>query len=401
MDFAFDFVRADAQNAAVVPVVNAFLSQRTNTTRLTSKKVSTFNGLIHELQTNSTVTTPIGDLLIAGHANHEGEIQIPMFSGQKGLTTFDVLVSTLSPTGQSITIPAGVMGTSSNVHIRGCNVGKDQSLLNEFKLAFGGAVNVTAPLFFDEFRLGRASGSAFEFMCYEFFINSAIKLADKAAMLAAFVAKMNALATAGTPWSFLDGTAVTSDNLKAWIGEGTAFNDERSPANLGQSVGSGKRAVKSLPVKRSFRIEKQVFTWNWTFATTATLADSSKLQSVFATTLANTDPQFKATYGAPNASPKYVRWGYASVPDFIAGFAQTGDPKKATAGTWHHEVKNKGLTLVSTGTRWQYTIIRPVTVAADPKSNLVFNYYPKKPTATDQPIVGLSETNPKFFGKSK
>jgi hypothetical protein len=389
MDYAFNFTRAPP---AFVLAARHFIAQRTDTTPIQKNAIADLQSLIGELQSNAAVAKPIDDLIVVGHANHEGFLQIPMFPGQKGLTTFEVLADTLVTSGHAIAIPTSVATAASTVHIRGCNIGKDQNFLNQMKLALGNVVDVTAPVNFDGFRWESDSG-AFEYMCHEFFVSSPTKLPDQTAILAAFVAQMTRLAAANTPWLFADGTAVTSDNLKTWIGTGAPFAHEVEDAQLAQSLGSGKRKRTTLKVWHQFRVELQKFPWPATFASVGAIP--SDHQAAFEQSIRN-DPKFQSDYG----SPEYERWGYDDVDDFINGFAGTKDAATAKPGTWSHQVqKGPPAQLVSTGFRWQYTIVQPITQAADPTTPLIFNYYPNAGSA-DVPIVSLFETDARFFAQS-
>jgi hypothetical protein len=91
--------------------------------------------------------------------------------------------------------------------------------------------------------------------------------------------------------------------------------------------------------------------------------------------------------------PWPTRLGYQSIPDFIAGHVGNTKPG-AKRGIWMHQ-RQKNL-LISTGFRWQYTILVPVTQTADPKSNLFFNFHPN-PGSTDSEILNMVESDRSFF----
>lgn len=190
--------------------VRQLFQRRANTTLIHNPRtIATVRAFVDHLATSGTVARPIEDALIGAHANSEGWIFIPMFGGQAGPTSYEILEDTLANPARSIALQDAVIGhnpgdpITHSVHFKGCNIGKAQPFVAKFREALGDHVNVTAPKHFHgitpEPRLG-----IFEYMAYEFSLRQPTDFPNRAAVLAAFQA-------AG--FSYVDGTAVAAAGL--------------------------------------------------------------------------------------------------------------------------------------------------------------------------------------------
>ena len=103
------------------------------------KRIATLHQLIDYLANNTTdnIQRPIDNLMLGSHANDFG-IKMPMFVGQKGLTTFETLQQCEDDvTGTaSIIMSNDLMGPPVDppthfVHFRGCNIGKSKAFLDK------------------------------------------------------------------------------------------------------------------------------------------------------------------------------------------------------------------------------------------------------------------------------
>src|SRR5262245_55964569 len=114
-------------------------ARRASTTPITARGVTVVRQLITHLDTTTSITKPIGDVLIGTHANDEGQLFISMFSGQSGPTLFETLETTLSDPKKSVKIPDPLIGFKPGnpithaVHIKGCNIGNAQPFLLKLK----------------------------------------------------------------------------------------------------------------------------------------------------------------------------------------------------------------------------------------------------------------------------
>jgi hypothetical protein len=393
MDYGFSFVVDPPGKLATAFAANNFLRLREETTPIAGN-FTNIQALFNALENSSSVVRPIDDILIVGHAGHLG-LQIPLVPGQTTRTEYETIVNA----GTAIQLPIGVVGnTGSFLHIRGCNLGKDVAFLNKMKSAIG-FVDVTAPVHFDGFNYQSDSG-AFEFMCYEFYFTSPFQLGPKP-ILNGFIAKKNALAAANpaTPWTFIDGSPVQDSDLTRWVDKGVEFST--APAfPLGVSVGVGKKPRQTIRANTQLRIQRQKYWVTTPFASpSAVPTDPDARQAAFENKL-NADPIFQSTY----ASPVYLRYGYNSINEFINGFTNSPTqnlkvtpPTGVTGGQWFHQ--RQGSTLVSTGYRWEYTIVQPITQSKDPTSNIVFNFYPNH--STDTIVLQIDTTDTTFFASTK
>jgi hypothetical protein len=141
---------------------------------------------------------------------------------------------------------------------------------------------------------------------------------------------------------------------------------------LGQTI--GKR--KTIDAMRQFRVTRQTFTWELGYPDAASVpASNTDRQTAFEAAVRS-----DSTFSSTHAYPKYERVGYASVADFFAGY------------TWTHS--QAGKSLLTVGTRTEYTVLTPVV---DPATgNLYFNFHPVKPAYA--PVLQLVETDTDFFG---
>jgi hypothetical protein len=62
-----------------------FAGRRPNTSLVFAPKIATVRDFIQHLETSSSVTLPVGDILIGSHANSEGKLFIPMFREPGGV----------------------------------------------------------------------------------------------------------------------------------------------------------------------------------------------------------------------------------------------------------------------------------------------------------------------------
>ena len=110
----------------------------------------------------------IGDYIIK---NPVRAVELPMYAGQKGLTEYETVQSTIDDTNRSVTMTPALIGPAEGtVHFRGCNVGRSQAFLDKWKEALGN-VRVTAPKHFHGISSGPGHGY-WEYLVYEFAVNA-------------------------------------------------------------------------------------------------------------------------------------------------------------------------------------------------------------------------------------
>lgn len=97
----------------------------------------------------SQVKEPIGDLYLVSHGNEDGTLAFGLDSGDKdGHLTVRELRGALHPAGGGTSALPGVgavIDAATTIHIKGCDIGRTQEMVELIDEAFGGAGTVTAP----------------------------------------------------------------------------------------------------------------------------------------------------------------------------------------------------------------------------------------------------------------
>jgi hypothetical protein len=346
--------------------------RRANTRLVHSARLGATRDFIGHLRTSAAVTRPIEDVLLGSHASGEGSVELPMFAGQAGPTTFETLEDTIANAAHSVAIPDALINHNAgdpithNVHFKGCNIGRAPPFLTKLREALGDHVNVTAPRHFHGLYEHPRYGT-WEYMAYEFIIRQSSDFPNTAAAVAAFQ-------TGG--FRLLDGSAVPTTAWPGWIPSNIAAT--RTVAmSLPLGVSIGRRTT--VDTERQFRVERRYpFTWRITYPNVASVPAPAGRQAAFEASML-ADPHFDSAH----PFPMYERVGYANVTDFLAGY------------TWHH--LQSGTRLVTTGTRTVYTVVIPIT---DPATgNIIFNFHPL-PSTLHTECIGFAESDPLYFGSA-
>ena len=112
MDFGF----APGSDGQLQSLQGMF-SRRLATTLISKRGVTTIHAFVNALDTSTGITKPIGDVLIGGHANDEGQLFITAFAGQQGPTLFETLEKSMSDPTKSIAISDTLIGRKPDVPI--------------------------------------------------------------------------------------------------------------------------------------------------------------------------------------------------------------------------------------------------------------------------------------------
>lgn len=346
---------------------NLFKRRTPATTLVHRRNLSTVHGFIDHLASSSSITLPIGNILLGSHANSQGLLKLKLFPNQKKvtgkeLTDYETLEATLGDPARSIDIPTTI--TQDFVHIRGCNIGKATPFLTKMRAVMGGQVSITAPLHFDELYDNSLYGT-WEYMAYEFVVRNPADFATRADVIAAFQ-------NASPAFRLIHGTPVPPGEWDKWIpGKVKAGSKVKLHPQLGHTM--GKRST--VDAYGEFRVERTTFTWSIKYPTASDVPPPAQQEQAIRTSIQQ-GPTFQATHPYPT----WVRYGYSTVNDFFAGH------------TWKYS--KKGRTLLARGTRTTYTVVRPIEVSG----NLVVNFFPIAGKGY-LPIIELNENDSLFFGK--
>jgi Domain of unknown function (DUF4157) len=98
---------------------------------------------------SANVKDPIGDLYIVSHGHEDGTLSIALNAGDADKKVGPVaLREALHPKGgaaSKLTSVASVVDAKTKIHIKGCDIGRTQEMVELIDEAFGGAGTVTAP----------------------------------------------------------------------------------------------------------------------------------------------------------------------------------------------------------------------------------------------------------------
>jgi hypothetical protein len=373
------------------------ISRRPNTTLVTSPPAQRHvAGLFARLSTLAPTAAnpnprPIGDILLVAHGLEFGEYFVPLsrtlaspadFEKADDANTADVVRLTaplLTPAG------GGAMNTIT-VRLRGCNIGIARPFIEKLQAAMtpaAGTLNMTAPLHFDEFH--HIAGGHVEYLAHKFTLKVQERFrkpngsADRDALLAAFDA---------AALTYLDGTAIPAAAWDDWVPNNIHPPRARwkqsfdTDVDLSPAVG----AQTTVTIHREYRYETKDFTWDWTAPDPGNQQDRLDVlrNSLPQGRIPNT-PTGRHLYDPAYPWPLYERYGFTSIDDMVDNLH------------WH--VTYTRGTLHFRATRYEYTVMLPITDPPAAPANPVLRFYNFFPSgrATVAGDLHLDETNGDLF----
>lgn len=403
---------------AVLGRLNRMIALRDPATKMRLR--DTVKEFVDDLNNDSSIK-PIGDMVIGAHAASAGVWFIPLFPGQtkftpgrpnnEGELTKETEYENLEQTTTAlrrIAVDDTTTGYTApppthSVHIKGCNLGRARTdktrpdstpFLSRFKQALGGHVLVTAPKHFQgvaDLGMVKATGKEkgyVSYMCYEFSVSTpAVRFAqgggfrgfaDKDEIVAALLA-------AG--YTYVGGAAgpvkVPEADWRKWVPKDISKSDSfyialplgRTVAGLKELVIKPDRKLKQTGA-REFRVRPHIVQWRFAPPDTAD-TDAKKVAALKAAMLL--DPRFELNH----PWPLWERRGFATLDAYMAGHH------------WSYGEDAKGP--LTTGLRFEYTVVLPILDTSGPKPKLVFNFYPGPATPGSAITSGLVETDGTYF----
>jgi hypothetical protein len=113
------------------------------------------------IQTVNSRGKPVATLYVVSHANQAGNLQVSMDArdlkrdratgDKKPRTEFDELQKA-NEEGRLPEADTALIDASTDIQIKGCNIGRSELMLEELEEAFGGEATVTAPTHLQEYR---------------------------------------------------------------------------------------------------------------------------------------------------------------------------------------------------------------------------------------------------------
>jgi hypothetical protein len=359
--------------------MQAMFGRRSSTSLIAKQGVTAIRQFIGHLDATTSITKPVGDLLVGSHANEEGQLFIHSFAGQQGPTLFETLEETLSDTTKSIAIPDTLIGHNAGdpithaFHIKGCNIGKAEPFLLKLKESLGQNVQVTAPLFFHGLTSVSTHG-VFEYLGYEFLLRRRDPFPDRRTALTVFDAEQ---------FKLIDGSVVPTADWNPLVPPNPNVTRKQSvPATLGVSLINRT----TIPTPRQYRAIEIPFVWRVTFPDVASVPtnEADQRQVLRSTLLADSRLQDAHPY------PQWRREGFGSFDEFFAGYR------------WR--CQQRGRTLICTGKRFLYVVMVAITdPARTPPSGffgngpLLFNLYPAPGSGLASMTTALQVTDATFF----
>jgi hypothetical protein len=365
--------------------VNSATSLDTKLVSVPSKRLT---DVITEVDTNSTFTKPLADLILVSHGNDTGWLKIDLDSAPDKSITYQVLRSILDATNPArrtalrlpstlYTKPDGTQA-ATRVVLAGCRVGGAPKFVDAFKQVLGGKVPVVASKYLHEFSptwrrfRGRKAPppqllGTFEFLSYGF---TATSLASMRIDPLVDALKKNPKNT------YKGGTAVPVARWKPWLKDVPLDRFGEFPVRLsvplGQTVADQKQLTpaKLRHLPRTYTVHLK----NPTATDKTVTGLKTKMQA---------DPTCQASY----PFPMWEQYGKADFDTFFASFNWTPEAGKDKDGdpqvTW-------------SGMSHEYTLFIPVTEPAD-RGNLIFDFFPPRGSTTFSPVIGINDGDTNLF----
>jgi hypothetical protein len=372
--------------------VRRMFKLRQNTTLLHNPKLlATLHDFLFELKTSSSVTTPVGDLLVGAHAHRSGVLDLSLDKGFAHDTEFEDLEDAIKKSPNPIKIPDSVIGypstTAHYVHIKGCNIGKAKPFLVKLCTALGGHVHVTAPKHFHGLtQIGKTG--VFEWMAYEFVVSRKSRIKKKKDLIKAF--------RAATGMATIDGKPVPSAQWAVWMKNIPSTITKTVKPKVSAPLGLKVAGRKTIPTMLRLKVESPdksdpLVPYTVTFLAKADVPKTKAGRRKELRDRLRVDP-----VNDPNHPfPMYRRFGYSSFADFFDDFVWDVSAKPI------YLKKSAAYGLPCWGGRYDYTLQVPITdptTDLDPsKGTLIFNFYPEPGVTSPVATPGLVETDARFF----
>ena len=340
---------------------------------------------------NTTIAAaerPVGQIYIGSHASPDGWMDIDLDDEAPGQTPnahtdIDELIAATA--SGSVKLNAATLSPTTEIRIRGCEVGRKPKFMTALKDAFGGTAVVVAPKFFDvvgDAYLVKDDGTrelmgALEFFAYPFLIRRTTRYKDRAEALKDFEAKT-------ATFTFIDGTPVPKAAWENWLPTRTDpvwtyDGDDQVVATRTKN----ERLSTPIGVLSSWNCTPGIIYYR--FEAKVRLAKATPALPTVASmkTFAKANLPKIRSYKDDYPIPVYEDFGFASVDAMVDGIG------------WRVDTDDAGdRTLV--GFQYQYTVTAPVLDRAT--GWLLFNF--ETADAAQFPVhTGIPETDATIFAR--
>jgi hypothetical protein len=380
-----------------------FIQARTNTILLKDRQMFTLQGFVRGLASSDEITNPIRSLLIVSHASVRGSFKISLYPASAAeYVHYEDLEDAVAK--KSIIVDVSLMMprpiedggiTHPHLWLIGCEVGGQAPYMLKFKEALGGKIEISAP----KHRVIGASlvvslaslNGEVAYMAYHFralFPTPQKKgpaAGNKRALVDAFVG----LVKSKSPGFLLEnGAPVPATYWAQWIPTDLNAKPILVPTDKAREfpnmvVAPMRKLRMSAPRDFGYIKQYHYFDGPSTIELRKDTGDETSRREAVKTSLQR-HPRFTAKH----PFPEYVRYGYATMDEFMDGW------------NWQFSYDDKKKALTFDPIRDEYHVWQPITRVA--KGTLVWNYYPTAPSAKKSkkppPNILLQVTDPFFFG---
>ena len=140
-----DYVFLMGSTGGFYVAAKKFFQQHHPEAEIISLKDNSLAGIFAKLRDIASDQNPIGNLYIVSHANVDGTLSFGLAKKDKDKkTTFGELKNALVTKPELFNLSGGI-DDKTKVHIKGCNIGRNEDMLNALDEAFGGKTEVDAP----------------------------------------------------------------------------------------------------------------------------------------------------------------------------------------------------------------------------------------------------------------
>lgn len=393
-----------------------YLAARPETILIKNPMMMTLDGFLHGLATSDEIVHPIRNLMVVGHASYSGafHISIGASASTQAAVTYETLEEAVAKgylvVDMSLFEPRPTGNGTAQLRLLGCSVGGQAPYMKKLKEALGGKIMVIAPKFLALPDKIRSPAGPIAYFGYDFTVHSPAPAKNRNALLDLYDATSTAAEKAKDPrFTLRGGKRVPPRSWRAWVPADFAKHVfsvlgkkvPKEPAPLSSPVilpGLNTRATarrrffvndrapffsdpfkgadtKSFPLAKSTgKIE------DWKKATRKWLEQPWNHPVLPNKTVKLFDPS--------HPLPMYVRYGYASMDEFMDGW------------DWRFKYDDAKKALSLSPVRYEYRVWQPITT--EPANQLIMNYYPtgKIPRRFSKvlPVVQLNVNDAYFFG---
>ncbi len=341
-----------------------YMNRRPETrTIVSSSTINSLDAVLRTIVSGNQITTPLKDVLIVTHAGEGGFLFMRLTNGTTNtqISYYDLEAYVNDTSRPQIT--SRQLDNSANVHIRGCNIGKEPRYLNLVKRLFGNNVTITAPKHLDSFSFFRSGSTIhrYEHLSYCFTVFNRTALSNKTQVVDAFK-------NHSPSFEDIFGTAITDAQFNSWVPQNVS-NDSETTHACSNPIDS------ALTVNRKFkhRFDNPLYTFDIGLDSEP---PANQRIDILKDTLRQVD-----TMKSSHDFPEYHQFGYSSLDEFVDNL------------NWQFNWNNSTNNLHCRGSRHLYQLRIPIT---DTSNNLFINAF--LDTGTKQYVHHqLVETDSQFF----